>query len=284
MNSPLKSNQLTVADGIKEATEIQEAISKASSVAIVGGGSVGIEVAGEIATDHPNIKVTLIHGASELLNNSPYITPKTKQMALEALKKRNVEVVLNARVKKDSEGHLLPGGKPVHLSSHILTTEDNQQITSDVQILAIGIAKPNSDLAASLASDLLDEKGYIKVKKTGQLHNFQHMFALGDVSDLDDVKMAAIAFMGQAPKIASNITTLIKTKKTGATVEPKLVEYAPVTPSMGAMMVTIGRAGGVAQLPFVGTFGDWVTRTLKSQTMFVDSQWKVLNVGAQYPK
>jgi apoptosis-inducing factor 2 len=43
------------------------------SILVVGGGSVGVELAGEIATDYPGKKVTLVHKGPRLLE---FIGPK----------------------------------------------------------------------------------------------------------------------------------------------------------------------------------------------------------------
>ncbi|KAJ3410249.1 hypothetical protein HDV05_003996 [Chytridiales sp. JEL 0842] len=259
LNSPLKSTKHTIKEGIEESNTLHNAIKAATTngVVIVGGGSVGIELAGEIKTDLPGVKVTLIHGAGELLNNSPYITSKTKSRTLDSLKKLGVEVLLNSRVVRNEDGSILPGGSTFNLTPHTLKLESGTEITSDVQILCTGISKPNSELAASLAEGVLDEKGYIKVLKTGQVAGFKHIFALGDVSDLDIVKVGYLAYKVQSPKIVANIISLIKGPG------GKLVEYTPVKENQGVIMVTTGRNTGVCQLPLVGTLGDWAARGIK---------------------
>ncbi|KAJ7948052.1 putative Apoptosis-inducing factor [Quillaja saponaria] len=56
-------------------TEYQK-INSAQSILIVGGGPTGVELAGEIAVDFPDKKVTLVHSGSRLLE---FIGPKAAE-------------------------------------------------------------------------------------------------------------------------------------------------------------------------------------------------------------
>ena len=77
---------------------------------IVGGGPTGVEMAGELSDfcldiTKPRVgafpklrddyRVILVHGGPELL---PPFDEKLRQHALDTLRKRNVEVILNSRV------------------------------------------------------------------------------------------------------------------------------------------------------------------------------------------
>ena len=67
----------------------------ASSVLVVGGGSLGVEIAGEVLTDFPDKKVTLVHSRERLL---PDMTTRASAAALAWLKKHNCEVGLSFSV------------------------------------------------------------------------------------------------------------------------------------------------------------------------------------------
>ncbi|KAJ3314244.1 hypothetical protein HDU76_002447 [Blyttiomyces sp. JEL0837] len=280
--APMKplSNKKEVA--IAKTNEIVDAVTKAKSVLIVGGGPIGIEVAGEIATDHPNVKVTLIHAGSELLNTVTNISPKARAQALSTLKSLNVEVILNEKVLP-SNGSILPNNEGYHLGSLTLKTNTGRELTSDVQFLATGNVKVNSEIVRTLATggfgDIIDEKGFVKVLATGQLNDssLKHIFALGDVSNLDKFKLAYLAGKVQAPLIADNIISIVK-NPSGPT---KLKNYTPF--AMNVLILSIGRKGGMVQLPF-GVFGNWTARNMKSTSLFVPDYWATLNVANQLPK
>ena len=73
-------------------------IKSSSSVLIIGGGRMGVELAGEIAADYPEKNVTLIHDGPRLLE---YIGPKASNKALKWLKSKRVEVLLEQSVDLD---------------------------------------------------------------------------------------------------------------------------------------------------------------------------------------
>jgi NADH dehydrogenase FAD-containing subunit len=75
--------------------EWAERIRLANHVLIVGGGPVGVEVAGEILEDLPGKRLTLAHRGDALL---PGLTPGPQRYALELLRKRGAEVRLGTDV------------------------------------------------------------------------------------------------------------------------------------------------------------------------------------------
>jgi NADH dehydrogenase FAD-containing subunit len=68
---------------------LNERVKGAKRVLIVGGGSLGVELAGEILTDHPTVKVTLVQSQDTLLPDMP---PKAGAAALWWLQKHGCEV------------------------------------------------------------------------------------------------------------------------------------------------------------------------------------------------
>lgn len=66
-------------------------IRQAGNILIVGGGPVGVEIAGEILQDLPGKHVTLIQNGPHLL---PSLTPKPRRYALEYLQRRGAEIRL----------------------------------------------------------------------------------------------------------------------------------------------------------------------------------------------
>ncbi|KAJ3029340.1 UNVERIFIED_CONTAM: hypothetical protein HDU68_012495 [Siphonaria sp. JEL0065] len=268
--SPGKTQKLTKAEGVKEANEIYEALKSASSIVIVGGGTVGVELAGEIATDLPGKKVTLIHGGATLLNRDKP-TPSTVKQVNQQLAKLNVDVKLNQRIVSDSGEPILPGGN-LHIGKLSLKTSSGESIESDVQFLATGIVKPNSELAKSLG-DVLDSTGYIQTEKTGQVKGFKNIFAVGDVSTLDTLKLAYAAGL-HAVLVSANIAALIQNPSAA------LKQYTPVVAG-GLIVASIGRNGGVLQSP-LGTFGAWTTKNIKSKHLFLPKKWTDLNLKSTY--
>ena len=59
---------------------------------IVGGGAVGVEIAGEISTEYPDKEVTIIHGGRHLVWN--YLTAKFHGKVRSTLDNLGVNVLL----------------------------------------------------------------------------------------------------------------------------------------------------------------------------------------------
>jgi NADH dehydrogenase FAD-containing subunit len=65
------------------------ALKGATNVLVVGGGTLGVELAGEVLTDYPDKKVTLVHSRDRLL---PDMSTRASAAALGWLKKHGCQV------------------------------------------------------------------------------------------------------------------------------------------------------------------------------------------------
>jgi NADH dehydrogenase FAD-containing subunit len=81
--------------------EQQERIKAAHHIIIVGAGAAGVEIAGDIKSQYPQKKVTLIHSREQLLNN---FGPGLHDRAKSALEELGVELYLGQRVISGLEG------------------------------------------------------------------------------------------------------------------------------------------------------------------------------------
>jgi hypothetical protein len=98
---------------------------------------IGIELAGEIATDFPEVQVTLIH-SGETLASPDLFTLKTRNMMLDTLKEKKVNVLLNERIvlahtdAGSGRGSVLPGNAGYHIGSLTLKTESGKELVSGI--------------------------------------------------------------------------------------------------------------------------------------------------------
>ncbi|CAG8552188.1 5197_t:CDS:1 [Funneliformis mosseae] len=249
-------------DDVKEILEQREALKKAQRVLIVGGGPVGIELAGEIASVYGKEKeITLIHGKEELL--TPKFPKKLKDSLATQLKDLNVNLILGDRI--DFERYNVGNG----LSKMTITTEKGQTVESDIQFVAIG-QKPNTSIIEQLNADLIDENTHlVKVKSTLQLEldEYDHIFAIGDITNIPESKLAFRAGL-HGELVGKNIVSYLTNKR--------LEEYKPVKE---AMIITVGKNGGAGLLPIFNglVIGSMLTRNIKSKSLFVDKYWKMAN-------
>ena len=74
-------------------------MAKSERIVVIGGGPVGLELAGELATDYPNKKITVMHNREEILDDK--MAPKFVKKIRNGLKALKVETVLGERVDMD---------------------------------------------------------------------------------------------------------------------------------------------------------------------------------------
>ncbi len=139
-------------------------------IVIIGGGASGTELAGELAdytrkfgikhdVDINKIKITLIEGGPRLLAALP---EKLATQALDSLKKKGIEILLNTRVLKADE-------EKVYLQDH--------EIETNTIIWTAGV-KPNklySNIGAPVAKN-----GRVEVDEILRLKSAPEIFVVGD--------------------------------------------------------------------------------------------------------
>lgn len=158
----------------KALDSLHTALPNAKTVLIVGGGAAGVETAGEIASNFPNCKVTLLSGANRLLSRVKQATSARAQDYLETI--MHVEVLHDVRVESTNPAH--PGASPTTLK-----LSDGSSREVDIYIDATG-GVPNSEF---LSKSWLDETGrvitrdaYFRVRGNGS-DDVKGIYALGDI-------------------------------------------------------------------------------------------------------
>jgi NADH dehydrogenase FAD-containing subunit len=163
-----------------------------------------------------------------------------------------VQVLLDDRLNLDEHDTQI-GWKG---ESRTLVTTSGKAIQSDVQLFTVGNHAFNTRMVESLGKEVLDEHGRVCVSPTLQLESFLHIFAAGDVANLDE-STTAYAARQQAEIAAQNVYALIMGNK---------LQKASPAPKIAA--VPLGRKRGSTLLPF-GILGDWFTSRVKGSDMFL---------------
>lgn len=154
-----------------------EKISSARSILIVGGGPTGVELAGEIAVDFPDKKLTLVHEGSRLLE---FVGPKASYKTLRWLIAKRVEVKLDESVILDdddddesSEGH----GKAY-------ATASGETLKADCHFSCTGTPLGSAWLGGTVLKTSLDSRGRLMVDENLRIKGRKNMFAIGDITDV----------------------------------------------------------------------------------------------------
>nr|ULF48234.1 putative AIF [Gastrodia elata] len=248
------SASTTRKDRLRQFQQDYEKIKSSNSVLIVGGGPTGVELAGEIAADFPEKKVTVVHKGSRLIE---FIGPKASKKAFDWLIKRKVEVILGQTVDLQN---ISDGG--------VYVTSRGERITADCHFVCVGKPLASSWLHDSILKQYLDKKGQLMVDSNLRVKGRDNIFAIGDITDVPELKLGFLAEK-HALVVAKNLQLLMK----GAP-EKKLAIYKASPP---IAMVSLGRKSGVAQLPF-GTVSGWIPGKIKSKDLFVGKTRKTLGL------
>jgi apoptosis-inducing factor 2 len=219
------------------------------SVLVIGGGAVGVEFAGEIASAFPDKDITLSHSGDVLLGG---MKPKAQQKALEQLTAKGVKVKFNRRFAVNE-------GRDSDVYSCSKTKET---IQVDKVYTCVGMV-PNTEFLQAELANALDAKGLIQVNEFMQVKGYDNLYALGDCAALDNNKHGYLASV-QGGMLADAIVKKSKGKKVKAYKTPPL---AIVTPT--------GTDTGVAQMPF-GVFTAKFLVNLKQKDLGISNIYKML--------
>lgn len=248
--------------------EVREQIVTADKILIVGGGAVGCEVAGDIASHFPNKQVTILSAQDKLVAGDN-VKDKFRTKLGEALKALKVNVILGERLEKRLAGNVF--------SKTTVRTNKGTVIEADIQLLCAGFS-PAAELVEAMDPSLVDSYGSIKVNDKFQLDHprYSHVFAIGDVVNHKTPKMAFYAGE-QGKHLANEITAVLRKKQAKVT-----KAFPPV--AVQALILPLGPDGGVSQLPM---FGGWVvgngtTKMFKAKDMMAGRIWGSL--GATLPQ
>ncbi|KAJ9188620.1 hypothetical protein P3X46_000001 [Hevea brasiliensis] len=228
-----------------------EKIKSAHSILIVGGGPTGVELAGEIAVDFPEKKVTLVHNGSRLME---FIGPKAADKTLKWLRSKNVDVKLEQRVDLNSIPEVDENGSRIY---HSLAGET---IKADCHFLCAGKPLGSAWLKDTVLKNNLDFHGRLVVDEYLRVKGRKNIFAIGDITNIPEIKQGYLA-QKHAEVAAGNLKLLMAGGK-----ECKMAAYKP--DGSVTAIVSLGRRDAVAQFPFITIIG-LIPGMIKSGDLFV---------------
>jgi NADH dehydrogenase FAD-containing subunit len=256
---PFKPHSTSGETFANDSRAAHDALRAARTVAIVGGGAVGVELAGEISAAYPEKAVTLLASSSSLL---PGYSTRLSAALAEQLSAQGVALRLGERVtglttaERPCAGTVRAGG---------------DAIEADLIFPVIGARPAASPVAAAVraASGRLEVDPWLRpVGKTS-------VFALGDTAETGDF-MTIVAITRQAPWL----TKTVKAIMAGRPVE-SLAPYAPWPAP--AILVPLGPRAGASVLPVTRrglTVGRRATAAIKGRDLFIPRYRKEFGYGA----
>jgi NADH dehydrogenase FAD-containing subunit len=223
---PGKPSAPTVAGALDDLRARHRELAAAGRVLIVGSGPVGLELAGEIKAVWPDKDVTVVGTAASLL---PGFLPSVRAELHRQLDELGITVLLGAG---------LTAPPPLGAGPFTVTTTGGDTITADVWFQAHGV-RIAGDYLADGKLTTLTARGTVPVTDRLNVAGYERVYALGDLADLPDPKMASYAQV-HAEVVAGNIRSQL------AGVPPTAVH----TPSPERrILLPLGPHHGVGQLP-----------------------------------
>ncbi|KAK8952330.1 hypothetical protein KSP39_PZI003610 [Platanthera zijinensis] len=243
-------------DRLEKFQEDNQKIKCSDSIMIVGGGATGVELAGEIAMDFPEKKVTLVHNGPRLLQ---FIGQKAGGRALEWLKSKNVRVLLEQSIDAAS----------VSESDREFLTSAGETVTADCYFLCVGKPVGSGWLRESALKEYLDRKGRLMVDENFRVGGLHNIFAIGDITDVPELKQGMVA-RRHALVVAKSLKLLLKGEA-----DCKLCRYRPSLQAQA--WVSLGRKDAVVQYSFL-TVSGFVPGMFRSRDLFVGKMRKSLGL------
>jgi len=247
---PARSEAVTVQTLQNEADTFSQAVDEAQDIVIVGGGPVGVELAGEISEKHKNKNITLVSSSDTLV--SPNFDEKFQNSLKCIMDRRNVKLKIGRVDNLDK----ITTNKFMKQTVQI----GEECLEADLVVGCIGLPPNKSAINKLVDAKHIDENGRIIVNEFLQLDGLPNIFAIGDCCNTSEDKMAAFAGKHGEVVAANIVKELMGTP---------LIQYKqPFT----GMLVPFGKSEGVGlfngfHIPsFIGT-------RLKYATLFTEKYW-----------
>lgn len=229
---PAKPKADSTSEALEDLRQTHKELAGAGRVLILGAGPVGLELAGEIKEVWPDKRVTVADPAEKLL---PGFLPEIRRELHRQLDEREIQLLLRTGLTPP------PASEPGQAETFTVTTTGGDEITADIWFRAYGVHINSGYLADGLLTARTPQ-GEVPVTETLNVEGHDHVYAIGDITDLAEAKRAGHATR-HAEVVAQNITAQLR----GA---PPTATYRPSPDPM--ILLPLGPRGGVGQRPAAG--------------------------------
>ncbi|MFF5075474.1 NAD(P)/FAD-dependent oxidoreductase [Actinoplanes sp. NPDC000266] len=218
-----------IAQQLDDLRATNKELSGAARVLILGAGPVGLELSGEIKDVWPDKHVIVVDRAAELLAG---FLPEVRESLHRQLNERGIDLRLGTGLTALPP---VPAGRTARFT---VTTDRGEEIVADIWFRAFGL-RFNTGFLADGRLTTLTGQGTIPVDDHLNVRGYDHVYAVGDVAELPDPKMASYA-MEHAVIVAANIKAQLAGER------PEVL-HAPA--SGRRILLPLGPGAGVGQLP-----------------------------------
>lgn len=214
-NLPFSEDKIIRPTKGKTLENVSGLVHRANSILLIGGGLVGVELAGELTDKYKDKEIMIAHSKTLLIERNH---KRASNYAKKRLEKRGVKLLLDDCIQKNDDG--------------VFTTKRGNVLHPDVTFLCTGI-KPNSSNISGIFSKMLNERGHVRVNSSLLVQGFDNIFSAGDVNSIKEEKTAQNA--GHQGRV---ISKNIKNLEEGST----LINYQP---KKRIMLISLGKRKGI---------------------------------------
>jgi pyridine nucleotide-disulfide oxidoreductase family protein len=202
------------------------------SVAVIGAGAAGVEIALALRHRAPGARCTLIDRSAQILDRQP---ERLQRLALNELARQRID--------------LLTGAQIARLDPHAVLLADGLRVASDFAVWTTGAAPANWLRDSGLA---LDGRGFIATDPTLQSLSHPEVFAAGDVATMADAPRpkSGVYAVRAGPPLAANLLRAVRGEA--------LQRWQPQARAL--MIMACGRRNAIASRGGLCVQGDWVWR------------------------
>ncbi|KAA9156669.1 FAD-dependent oxidoreductase [Amycolatopsis acidicola] len=222
----------TVDAALSDLRETHDQLGLADRVLILGAGPVGLELAGEIREVWPGKRVTVVEKNDEILRG---FLPEVGQEVRRQLSELDIELRLGAGLTS------LPPVPEGQSGAFAVETEGGEEIGADIWFRSFGSRVNTGCLADGRLVDL-PSSGLVPVTDSLNVAGHENVYALGDIVDLADPKMATWA-QTQAGVVVENLRARLEGRSPDAV-------YTSATERR--ILLPLGTTGGAGQLAAPG--------------------------------
>lgn len=244
----LEAASNTRAERLQALKQSGEELLQATTLLIIGGGLVGAELAGDIASysreTTKSTRVILVHSGDHLC---PEMNKKAGNMVKDKLENLGVKVILNEKAIKNDAGNKM------------VLESSGEIIEADKVVMTVGLDPVNSFVDPAY----LNTQGWIEVDDYFQVKGAEgKLLAYGDCCTL--LPNAGNQVFQNMSVIGSNVKQILNAKKAGDGRVPSLSKHYDASE---VYICSVGPEDGVAFTPYCTV--DWVLPRVKNYSMFL---------------
>lgn len=256
---PARTNQVSVSQLETDCKDLSEAVTSAENILIVGGGPVGVELAGEIVELHKKKKITIVSASSTLV--TPDFDDKFQNCIKSLIEQNSVKIKIGKVTNLEALEKNVNTQQTVEVG--------DEKIEANLVISCVGLPPNRESITKLVTSDQIDDNGRIKVNEFLQVSGHSNIFAVGDCCNTEEHKMAAFAG-AHGETVARNILQDLM----GGSPSPYKRPFV-------GMLVPFGRSAGAGM--FNGFhIPSFVGSRLKYGGLFTDKYWTM--AGLKMPQ